>query len=172
MSSLVNAPLPSTPALQNPPVFFPPPANRSPHLPWNSPARFIEQYGDPRQLPLATNRTFPVGTPSMAFHPWFDQVFKTDEEPALLQHYLRRGYYGAVSYFDYHLGQLLQALKDAGQWNNTAIFLTGDHGLEWGLQAPARQAAWSVVSASPLDLCSSPKLGPGRAQRLGEEESF
>eukprot|EP00041_Stephanoeca_diplocostata_P018906 m.400359 g.400359 ORF g.400359 m.400359 type:complete len:178 (-) comp21159_c0_seq12:5-538(-) len=61
-------------------------------------------------------------------HPWFDQVVKTDVEPAVKQFFLRRGYYGAVSYTDYHFGLMLDALDASGHAPNTVVLLTGDHG--------------------------------------------
>lgn len=40
----------------------------------------------------------------------------------------RHGYYGAISYFDDKLGQILAALDAAGLAETTAIFVTADHG--------------------------------------------
>lgn len=45
-----------------------------------------------------------------------------------LAHLARRGYYGAVSYFDDKLGQILGALDASGLDGNTAVFVTADHG--------------------------------------------
>jgi arylsulfatase A-like enzyme len=36
-------------------------------------------------------------------------------------------YYAAVSYFDEHVGQVLEALRASGQENRTAVMLMGDH---------------------------------------------
>lgn len=43
-------------------------------------------------------------------------------------HSARRGYFGAISYFDAKLGQILSALEAAGLKENTAVFVTADHG--------------------------------------------
>lgn len=40
----------------------------------------------------------------------------------------RRAYYGAISYLDDHIGEMLQALEDSGLSDDTVIILTGDHG--------------------------------------------
>ena len=40
----------------------------------------------------------------------------------------RHAYYGSISYFDAKLGQILDALDMAGFGENTAIFVTADHG--------------------------------------------
>jgi iduronate 2-sulfatase len=103
-----------------------------PHLPWNSPARFIEQYGDPEQYPLAKQQTYPATASTMQWHPWFDQVLPIDVEPSLKQHYLRVGYYGAVSYYDYHFGLMLDALEDVGVAQDTVVLVSGDHGWHLG----------------------------------------
>lgn len=97
-----------------------------PHLPWNSPARFIEQYGDPEQYALAKQQAYPPTASMNQWHPWFDQVLPTDVEPALKQHYLRVGYYGAVSYYDYHFGLMLDALDDVGVAQDTVVLVSGD----------------------------------------------
>lgn len=40
----------------------------------------------------------------------------------------RRAYYGAVSYVDDCIGQLLQVLKDCQLDDNTIVVFSGDHG--------------------------------------------
>ncbi|MGB1237663.1 MAG: choline-sulfatase, partial [Pseudomonadales bacterium] len=40
----------------------------------------------------------------------------------------RRAYYGACSYVDDNIGQLLQALKDSGLEDDTIVVFSGDHG--------------------------------------------
>ena len=42
-----------------------------PHLPWNSPARFIEQYGDPAQYPVAKQQSYPSSASTNQWHPWY-----------------------------------------------------------------------------------------------------
>lgn len=46
---------------------------------------------------------------------------------------LRRvAYYAAISYWDEHLGWVLNALQESGAENNTAIIMLGDHGWHLG----------------------------------------
>lgn len=42
---------------------------------------------------------------------------------------LRRAYYACVSFIDAQIGRLLQAVKEAGQWDNTLVIVTSDHGM-------------------------------------------
>lgn len=97
-----------------------------PHLPWNSPARFIDQYGDPRQYPVAKQQTYPTTASTNQWHPWFDQVLPTDIEPTVKQQHLRVGYYGAVSYYDHHFGMMLDALDSVGVAQDTVVLVSGD----------------------------------------------
>jgi arylsulfatase A-like enzyme len=47
-------------------------------------------------------------------------------EPVVKQHFLRRGYYAAVSYYDSHFGLVLDALDDVGAAKDTVVLVTGD----------------------------------------------
>ena len=123
-----------------------------PHLPWNSPARFIDQYGDPAQYPLAKQQHYPETASTNQWHPWFDQTLTTDVEPALKQHYLRVGYYGAVSYYDYHFGLMLDALDASTAAKDTVVLVTGDHGWHLG-----ERNMWEKKGLDELD-CRVPLL--------------
>lgn len=41
-------------------------------------------------------------------------------------------YYASTSYLDRHVGRVVQALKDAGQYDNTIFIIAGDNGLSLG----------------------------------------
>jgi arylsulfatase A-like enzyme len=41
---------------------------------------------------------------------------------------MRATYYGLISECDHHIGRVLQFLRDSGQWDDTLIILTSDHG--------------------------------------------
>jgi arylsulfatase A-like enzyme len=41
---------------------------------------------------------------------------------------MRATYYGLISECDHHIGRVLQFLRDSGQWDDTLIVLTSDHG--------------------------------------------
>ena len=88
--------------------------------------RFIDQYGDPEQYPLAVQQTYPETASSNQWHPRLDQVLPTDVEPALKQHYLRVGYWASVSYFDHHFGMMLDALESTGVEQDTVVLVAGD----------------------------------------------
>ncbi len=62
---------------------------------------------------------------------WANEAHETDavdlDSPENLRA-LRRAYYGLVSYVDRKLGELLDALEDAGVAGDTAVVFTSDHG--------------------------------------------
>jgi choline-sulfatase len=62
---------------------------------------------------------------------WANEAHETDavdlDDPAALTA-LRRAYYGLVTYVDRKLGELLDALEQTGQADDTAVVFTSDHG--------------------------------------------
>ena len=79
-----------------------------PNVAWSNSGELRGQYSDARALHStgAINSTLPP-------------AFTTE---------LRRHYYGAVSYLDYQVGRVLDALNATGQQDNTVRVLWGDHG--------------------------------------------
>jgi choline-sulfatase len=62
---------------------------------------------------------------------WLNEVHETDQvdlgDPDNLRQ-LRRAYYGLVSFIDRKVGELLAALEQTGQRDNTIVIFTSDHG--------------------------------------------
>lgn len=103
-----------------------------PHLPWQAPKRFFDQYDAPLGLPVAKFQDPPAGMPGVAWHPYFDQLKPSDHvTPPEKHHFLRKGYYGAVSYTDHNIGTVLDHLKAKGIYDDTVVVVWGDHG--WSL---------------------------------------
>jgi arylsulfatase A-like enzyme len=124
-----------------------------PHLPWNSPSRFIDQYGPAEGIAVAAQQQYPATASTLQWHPWFDQVSQlAAAEPTQKQQYLRRAYYGAVSYFDHHFGMMLDALDASGAAANTVVLVTGDHGWHLG-----ERNMWEKKGLDELD-CRVPLL--------------
>ena len=91
-----------------------------------SPCPFDRMY-DPADMPLpATLRQ--ADAPLIARRRNMPGLLPTDEYgDEWIQDYIA-GYYGAVSYVDHLLGILLLALIDTGQFDNTLVIFTSDHG--------------------------------------------
>ncbi len=91
-------------------------------------------------------RRAPSKTQEAAQHPWLAYhlakihaaplpeqkrpVLGTLDDTALRQ--LRATYYGMISQVDDELGRLFQALRDSGDYDNTLIIVTADHGEQLG----------------------------------------
>jgi arylsulfatase A-like enzyme len=95
-----------------------------PHPPYDAAGQYSTMYDDidlPDPLPIPADRhrmhdTF-LAVP-MATAP-------TDR--ADIDH-LRRQYWGMISEVDHHLGRIWQRLRERGEWDNTVIIVTADHG--------------------------------------------
>ena len=95
-----------------------------PHPPRICPAPFHEMY-DPANMPAPSRCEAELRSP----HPYLAHVRK---EPLLPRESDLREtqacYYGMVSEVDACVGKLIQSLKDSGQWENTLVVFTSDHG--------------------------------------------
>lgn len=89
-----------------------------PHITYDPPREFAEQFLSPSEVDEATQlrqdpRAFDVGDYEL-----------TERECELL-----RGLYrGEMAYVDSHLGRLRESLQAAGEWENTIFVVLGDHG--------------------------------------------
>jgi len=104
-----------------------------PHVPWVVPKEFFGYFPAYPDIPLAADTFAPVGMPPMAWHPPAD-VHGMDEHPAFngtvnatRARLYRRAYYAAISYQDYNIGRILDALTELGLANDTVVALFGDH---------------------------------------------
>ncbi len=108
-----------------------------PHPPLVAPAPYNAMY-DPAKVPLPERLEDPEA--EAAVHPFFGPTLahKTainnvvgvpglEATDATVQT-LRAVYMGLVSEVDLHIGRVIQFLKDSGQYDDTLIILTSDHG--------------------------------------------
>ena len=113
---------------------------RKPHPDWSVPARFVRAYTGYR---LAPNRLAPADMPPVAFYSCDYTQAHADVGgtgayslggtplPASLQHKIRAGYLGAVTWVDQQIGGVLDALAEVGDAGNTVVVVVSDHG--WSL---------------------------------------
>ena len=111
----------------------------APHPPLRAAGRWNELYA-PADMPLP-NRTLAQAEEGLA-HPylrykverskldrhWLGRpgAGRTLDEEVIRQ--LRATYYALITETDFHIGRVLQALKDSGQWEDTLVISTVDHG--------------------------------------------
>ena len=95
-----------------------------PHFPLIAPRPFYELY--PEDVV-----DLPFDNPSTALHPALEELREYFDSRGISKTALRRtrsAYYGLVSYMDYQVGQVIQALQESGQAEDTLIIYTSDHG--------------------------------------------
>lgn len=95
-----------------------------PHPPYTCPAEFYDMY-DPARLP-------PLPAPGTAnkpdFHAGIRKEYKLDALSPDIFRKIRAVYYGQVSYSDFLLGEVMEAMESTGRDKDTALFVLSDHG--------------------------------------------
>lgn len=108
-----------------------------PHLPFCAPKKYFDLY-NPKEIPLSPNPQHTKGAikhseAHSALVPWGGEKDDWDKVVSeKRQRELRRAYFACVSYVDAQLGKVIEALKEEGYYENTAIILIGDHGWHLG----------------------------------------
>ncbi len=75
-------------------------------------------------------------------------------------------YYGAVTALDYQIGRLLARLKESGQYENTLILFSSDHGLAVGSHGlMGKQSLYEHAMKPPL-IFSGPGIPKGESDAL------
>jgi len=101
-----------------------------PHGPGLCPAPYHRMY-DLAALPPATRRP----EERDGLHPYLRRMRDNANDQLMDEREMREFkacYYGMVSEIDSCLGRLFQALRDSGQWENTLIIFSSDHGEHLG----------------------------------------
>ncbi|MGB0848437.1 MAG: choline-sulfatase, partial [Thiolinea sp.] len=78
----------------------------------------------------------------------------------------RRAYYGSISYIDEMVGQLITTLKETGQYDNTAIVFTSDHGDMQGERGMWFKKHFFEASARVPLLMYAPWIKPQRVSEV------
>ncbi len=159
-----------------------------PHEPWDAPKPYDSLY-NPSDMPS------PIGITSdeNADRPRgeYDNLMKKthihcNEEQAKE---IRANYYGNVTLIDEQIGKLIQIIKDRGEWDNTIVLMTSDHGEMNGdhgfinkrnffrsamnvpliVRLPERAGGKGAVSDALVNLMD---VGPTLAELAGAELSY
>lgn len=130
-----------------------------PHPPLVAPAPYNDMY-DPSTLPTPAR----VGgrDDEAAVHPFFGPALKNetaakfvigataDNSDETLQA-LRAVYLGLATEVDHHIGRVMDFLKDSGQWNDTLLVVTADHGEMLGdRHAWGKHSVYDAAYHTPL----------------------
>lgn len=120
-----------------------------PHDPRVAAKKWMSLY-DREKIPLPKNY--------MPFHPFNNGELKVRDEKLApwprteetVKKHLH-DYYACISSIDYHIGRLMQTLKDIGEYENTIIIFTSDHGLAIGSHGLfGKQSLYGHSMNSPL----------------------
>jgi arylsulfatase A-like enzyme len=95
-----------------------------PHPPYTAPDGFYDLYS-PSQLPPLLPHGLP-GRPD--FHQGIREAYGLDKLDEVTFRKIRAVYYGQVSYADWLLGELMEALEKTGHVKDTALICLSDHG--------------------------------------------
>ncbi len=96
----------------------------SPHPPYTAPADFHDMY-NPASLPALIPRNLPRRPD---FHEGIRSTFNISSLSEDTLRKIHAVYLGMVSYTDWMLGEVMDALERTGRTKDTAIFLLSDHG--------------------------------------------
>jgi arylsulfatase A-like enzyme len=129
-----------------------------PHPPLVAPAPYNTMY-DPDSLPLPVR--LQDEAEERAQHPFFDPVLRNNNPANFVEGFpdleptdenirtLRAVYLGLATEVDHHVGRVISFLRESGQYDNTMIVVTADHGEmlgdnhAWG-KMTVHEAAWRV----------------------------
>ncbi len=113
----------------------------SPHPPYGAPEGFQDLY-DPAKLPPLK----PIGLPRRPnFYEGIRKAYRINTLPESVFRKINAVYLGMVSYTDWLLGELLEAVERTGHANDTAVIVLSDHGDYAG--------DYGLVEKWPSDLC-------------------
>lgn len=113
----------------------------SPHPPYGAPEGFQDLY-DPAKLPPLK----PIGLPRKPnFYEGIRKAYRINTLTESVFRKIRAVYLGMVSYTDWLLGELLEAVERTGHANDTAVIVLSDHGDYAG--------DYGLVEKWPSDLC-------------------
>jgi arylsulfatase A-like enzyme len=104
-----------------------------PHPPFVAPEPYNRMY-DPESLADCIRQ--PTLEQEVAQHPWLAYQLSRDKKRASVDEKeirrIKASYYGLMSEVDDALGRLFDGLKALGQWHDTLVVFTSDHGEQMG----------------------------------------
>ncbi|MEX0320458.1 MAG: alkaline phosphatase family protein [Ruegeria sp.] len=145
-----------------------------PHPPLVAPSPYNDMY-DPASLPLPQR----LETPGQeeAQHPFFGPMLQSASAASFVEGFpdleptdeniqtLRAVYLGLATEVDHHIGRVVSYLKDSGQYDNTLIVITADHGEMLG-----DRHAWGKMTVFDAAYHTSLMIRmPGNETRAGSE---
>ena len=131
-----------------------------PHPPYTAAGRWAHEY-DPEQVDLPT-------APSNERHDFHEAVMQLPETKAPSTEagtrHLRAQYYGMISEVDAHLGRIFAALRKRGEWENTIVVITADHGEQLGDHGLREKVGFFEQSYRIIGMVRAPQFAGGHGR--------
>ncbi len=131
-----------------------------PHPPYTAAGRWAHEY-DPDQVDLPT-------APSNERHSFHEAVMRLPETKAPSteagMRRLRAQYYGMISEVDAQLGRIFAALRERGEWENTIVVITADHGEQLGDHGLREKVGFFEQSYRIIGMVRAPQLAGGHGR--------
>lgn len=131
-----------------------------PHPPYTAAGRWAHEY-DPDQVDLPT-------APSNERHGFHEAVMQLPETKAPSteagMRRLRAQYYGMISEVDAQLGRIFAALRERGEWENTIVVITADHGEQLGDHGLREKVGFFEQSYRIIGMVRAPQLAGGHGR--------
>ncbi len=128
-----------------------------PHPPYDAAGHYATMYDHvdiPDPLPIPQDRHFLHEV--LMGHP----TAGAPTDPVAVAH-LRRQYWGMVTEVDHHLGRIWQRLRERGEWDNTIVVITADHGEQLADQGLVQKAGFFESSYHIIGLVRDPRRPEG-----------
>lgn len=102
----------------------------SPHDPRTPPKEWLDLYS-PEKIPLPENflSEHPFDNGELAIRD--ERLAPFPRTPEIIRRHIA-DYYAMVSHLDHSIGKIHRALRESGEWENTIVIHTADHGLAVG----------------------------------------
>jgi arylsulfatase A-like enzyme len=126
-----------------------------PHPPFSAAGHFSTMYDPatcPPPMPIPSNR-----------HPLVDvllgaEIVAAPSDPAAVAH-MQAQYFGMISEVDAQLARVWAVLESRGEWNDTVIVVTADHGEQLGDQGLIQKCGFYESSYAVLGIVRDPRFG-------------
>jgi arylsulfatase A-like enzyme len=128
-----------------------------PHPPYDAAGEYSTMYAPadcPPPLPVPEHRHF-------LHDVLLDHPFTRAPSDAAEQAHLRSQYWGMISEVDFHLGRIWQALRERGEWDNTVVIITADHGEQLCDQGIVQKAGFFESSYHIIGIVRDPRHPQG-----------
>ena len=136
-----------------------------PHDPYTIPAEYWDLYTDDEiPMPAFTLPQEAQDVHSQRLLKVIDLWDKPVSEEAIRR--ARRAYFGACSYVDAKVGEVLKTLRDCQLDDNTIVVFSGDHGDMLGERGLWYKMHWFEMAARvPMLICAPGRIAPGRVRQ-------